>query len=214
MKIRLISCWIWIRWNISSIFIFINFHWHHYCSITPLPLVQSHREWTLPDKGWQGLPWPLVILITIIFTYSSSTHSSSSKPQALNNPRGDPTTAALLPFFLPPLFIMVMMVVMSITMIIMMMTRMMMMMMMMMEVMVMEGSCKTHHCSIWVSATNPDLSSSSTSKRVLRSTRQKILSQFLGGTYLIAWWGGRGVFPNDDDMTKQGHQELSRAISH
>ena len=54
---------------------------------------------------------------------------------------------------------------------------MMMMMMMMMEVVVMEGSCKTHHCSIWVSATNPDLSSSSTSKRVLRSTRQKFLSQ-------------------------------------
>ena len=71
-------------------------------------------------------------------------------------------------------------VIMMITMIIMMMTKMMvmmMMMMMMMEVVVMEGSCKTHHCSIWVSATNPDLSSSSTSKRVLRSTRQKFLSQ-------------------------------------
>ena len=131
-------------------------------------------------RAWQGLPWPLVILITLIFTYSSSTHTSSSKPQALDNPRGDPTTAALLPFFLPPLFIMVMrVVIMMITMIIMMMTKMMVMMMMMMkmEVVVMEGSCKTHHCSIWVSATNPDLSSSSTSKRVLRSTRQKFLSQ-------------------------------------
>ena len=73
-------------------------------------------------------------------------------------------------------------VIMMTTMIIMMMTKMMVMMMMMMmmmmvEVAVMEGSCKTHHCSIWVSATNPDLSSSSTSKRVLRSTRQKFLSQ-------------------------------------
>ena len=30
--------------------------------------------------------------------------------------------------------------------------------------------------------------------------------QFLSRTYLIAWWGGRAVFPYDDDMTKQSKE--------